>query len=159
MTGRTVVITGGNSGIGLETAVALAAAGARTVITARDPARGRAALEQIGQRSGSSAVELAHLDLANLDDVRASAAVLLEQVDRLDVLINNAGVVLSRRRLTADGLEATFATNHLGPFLLTNLLMDRLLASAPARVVNVSSAAHVSARHGIDFDDLQSERA
>jgi NAD(P)-dependent dehydrogenase (short-subunit alcohol dehydrogenase family) len=97
-------------------------------------------------------------DLADLKSVRRGAEEILEQAPRLDVVVNNAGLVLSERTETVDGLEATFATNHLGPFLLTNLLLDRVTASAPARIVNVSSTAHGAARKGIPFDDLQSRR-
>lgn len=155
MTGRTVVVTGGNSGIGLETAAALAAAGARVVITARDSDRGRAALDRLRARGPAGSVDLAVFDLASLESVRQGAADLLERVDRIDVLVNNAGLMLSERRETADGLETTFQVNHLGPFLLTVLLLERIKASAPARVVTVASAAHRSARRGLDFDDLQ----
>lgn len=158
MTGRTAVITGGNSGIGFETAVALARAGARVLVTARDRARGEAAVAEIAGKAGSDAVELVVFDLASLASVRAGAAEILERCERLDVLVNNAGIVLSERRLTPDGLEATFAVNHLGHFLLTDLLLDRLKASAPSRVVNVASTAHKGAPRGLDFADLQSER-
>lgn len=159
MTGKTVVITGATSGIGRETAVALAGAGGRVVITARDRGRGEAAVDGIQQRSGSSTVELVVFDLGALASVRAGAGEVLARCPRIDVLVNNAGIVLSDRRLTPDGLEATFAVNHLGPFLLTELLLDRIKASAPARIVNVASTAHKSARRGLDFDDLQSEHA
>jgi NAD(P)-dependent dehydrogenase (short-subunit alcohol dehydrogenase family) len=158
MNGRTVVVTGGNSGIGRATALALARAGATTVITARDPDRGEAAAADIGRQAGPAQVELVVFDLADLSSVRAGAERILELCPRIDVLVNNAGVVLSERRETADGYEATFAINHLGPFLLTSLLLDRLRSSAPARVVNVASDAHKSAGHGLDFDDLQSTR-
>jgi NAD(P)-dependent dehydrogenase (short-subunit alcohol dehydrogenase family) len=158
MTGKTVVITGGNSGIGLAAAEALAGVGAKVVITARDAHRGRVAVQDIGQRSGSSSVELVVFDLSVLASVRSGAQEILGRYPRIDVLVNNAGIVLSERRLTPDGLEETFAVNHLGPFLLTGLLLDRLEAGAPARVVNVASTAHKGARHGLDFDDLQSER-
>ena len=157
MKGQTVVVTGGNSGIGLETATALAAMGARVLLTARNADRGRAAVAEIAGRTPGAQVQLVVFDLADLSSVRRGAAEILEQAPRLDVLVNNAGLVLSERRVTADGYEATFATNHLGPFLLTNLVLDRLRASAPARVVNVASTAHNSARKGIPFDDLQSE--
>lgn len=154
--GRTVVVTGANSGVGKATAIALAAAGARTVITARNEARGRAAREDIRRTTGSDQVDLVVFDLADLASVRAGAAELLDRTERIDVLVNNAGLVLSDRQVTVDGFEATFATNHLGPFLLTRLLTDRLVESAPARVVNVASTAHRGARTGLDFDDLQS---
>jgi NAD(P)-dependent dehydrogenase (short-subunit alcohol dehydrogenase family) len=155
MRGKTVIITGGNSGIGLESAVALARSGADVMITARDPERGKGAVDDIKTRSGSTAVDLAVFDLASLASVRAGAAELLDRCPRIDVLINNAGLVLSERTETEDGYETTFAVNHLGPFLLTNLLLDRIKASAPARIVNVASTAHKAARKGLDFDDLQ----
>ena len=156
MAGRTAVITGGNSGVGKATATALAAAGARTVITARSEARGRQALADIRRTSGSDHVELVVFDLADLASVRRGAADLLDRCDDIHVLVNNAGLVLSERVETKDGFESTFAINHLGPFLLTQLLTGRLVASAPARVVTVSSIAHKSARSGLDFGDLQS---
>ncbi len=159
MQGKTVVVTGGNSGIGFETASALAGMGARVVVTARNADKGRAALAAIAQRVGGEAqVQLVVFDLADLSSVRRGAAEVLEQAPRLDVLVNNAGLVLSERSETVDGFEATFATNHLGPFLLTNLLLERIMASSPARIVNVASTAHSAARKGIPFDDLQSEK-
>jgi NAD(P)-dependent dehydrogenase (short-subunit alcohol dehydrogenase family) len=159
MQGKTVVITGGNSGIGLETAEALAGIGARVIVTARNADKGRAAVAGIVQRLGGHAqVQLVVFDLADLSSVRRGADEILEQAPRVDVLVNNAGLVLSERHETVDGFEATFATNHLGPFLLTNLLLDRLRASAPSRIVNVASTAHNSARKGIPFDDLQSTK-
>ncbi len=159
MHGKTVVVTGGNSGIGLETAAELASMGARVLLTARNADKGRAAVAALSQRVGEKgAVQLVVFDLADLDSVRRGAAEILEQAPRLDVLVNNAGLVLSEREVTVDGYEATFAINHLGPFLLTNLLLDRIRASAPARVVTVASTAHTSARKGIPFDDLQSTR-
>lgn len=154
--GRTVVVTGANSGIGLATAEALAAMGARLLITARDQRRGVEAVERIRQRSGNGQVELVELDLARLDSVRAAAADILRRAPELHVLINNAGVTMSQRRLTPDGYETTVQVNHLGPFLLTNLLLDRLRASAPARIVVVSSVAHC--RADLDLDDLMCER-
>jgi NAD(P)-dependent dehydrogenase (short-subunit alcohol dehydrogenase family) len=157
MDGRTVIITGGNSGVGKATATALAAAGARTVITARSESRGRQALADIRRSSGSDDVDLVVFDLADLASVRQGAAELLARCEHIQVLVNNAGLVLSDRTETKDGYETTFATNHLGPFLLTQLLTERLVGSAPARVVTVSSTAHSSARTGLDFDDLQSE--
>jgi NAD(P)-dependent dehydrogenase (short-subunit alcohol dehydrogenase family) len=158
MKGKMVVVTGGNSGIGLETASALAAMGARVLVTARNADRGRTAVAQIAERAEGAQVQLVVFDLADLSSVRRGAAEILEQAPRLDVLVNNAGLVLTEREVTVDGFEATFATNHLGPFLLTNLLLDRVRSSAPARIVNVASTAHNSARKGIPFDDLQSER-
>ena len=159
MKGRTVVVTGGNSGIGFETAVALASMGARVLVTARNADKGRAAVSAIAQRlGGDGQVQLVVFDLADLASVRRGAAEILEQAPRLDVLVNNAGLVLTERAETVDGYEATFATNHLGPFLLTNLLLDRITGSAPARIVNVASTAHSAARRGMPFDDLQSKK-
>ena len=159
MTGRTVVVTGGNSGIGKATAVALARAGATTVITARDVRRGEEAVADITRRSGSDHVGLVLFDLGDLAQVRAGAAEILDRNPRVDVLVNNAGLVLSARRETVDGFETTFAVNHLGPFLLTRLLLDRLVEAPAARVVTVASSAHRSARHGLDMDDLGSTRS
>lgn len=159
MQGKTVVITGGNAGIGKEAAVELARMGARVIITARDDGRGRAAVKEIVERSGSSTVEVLPLDLSSFKSIRAFAAGLLEHVDRLDVLVENAGLILRTRQETEDGFEYTFGVNHLGHFFLTSLLRDRLVASAPARVVVVASDAHESAKAGLDFDDLQSERS
>jgi NAD(P)-dependent dehydrogenase (short-subunit alcohol dehydrogenase family) len=157
MAGKTVVVTGGNSGIGLETAVALGQRGARVLITARDDVRGEAAVGRIAERTGTAgSVELVLFDLADLASVQAGATEILRRCPRIDVLVNNAGLVLSERAETVDGYEATFAINHLGPFLLTTLLLPRLVESAPARIVNVASTAHVQARRGMPFDDLQS---
>ncbi len=158
MHGKTVVITGANSGVGKATAVALATAGAKTVITARSEERGLEALADIRRASGSDQVELVVFDLADLASIRAGAGRILDRCPQLDVLVNNAGLVLSERSETKDGFESTFGTNHLGPFYLTQLLTDRLIASAPARVVNVASTAHRSARRGVGFEDLQSRR-
>jgi NAD(P)-dependent dehydrogenase (short-subunit alcohol dehydrogenase family) len=158
MTGKTVVITGGNSGIGKETAVSLAKAGAKVLVTARDPVRGADAVAEIQRRSANEQVGLVVFDLGDLSAVRKHAPEILDHCDRIDVLVNNAGVVLSDRRVTADGFEATFAVNHLGHFVLTDLLLDRIKSSAPSRIVNVSSTAHKSARRGLDFDDLQSTK-
>jgi NAD(P)-dependent dehydrogenase (short-subunit alcohol dehydrogenase family) len=155
---KTVLITGANSGIGKETAVALASGGARVLMTARDPQKGQAALDEVRTRSDGGQAELLLLDLASMASVRACAAEVLERAPRLQVLINNAGLVLSERQVTEDGFEATFAINHLGPFLLTQLLLPRLQESAPSRIINVASVAHHGARRGLDFDDLQTER-
>jgi NAD(P)-dependent dehydrogenase (short-subunit alcohol dehydrogenase family) len=158
MQGHTVVITGANSGVGRATAVALAAAGADTLITARNEERGREAVADIRRDSGSGRVELVVFDLADLASVRQGAEQILDRCQRIDVLVNNAGLVLSQRTETVDGYESTFGVNHLGPFLLTQLLTERLIESAPARVVNVASTAHQAARRGLDFDDLQTTR-
>ena len=162
MQGKTVVVTGANSGIGFETTAALCEMGARVLVTARNADKGRAAVGRIAARAQAAGkgggAQLVVFDLADLASVRRGAEEILEQAPRLDVLVNNAGLVLSERTETVDGLEATFATNHLGPFLLTNLLLDRIRASVPARIVNVSSTAHGAARTGIPFEDLQSRR-
>jgi NAD(P)-dependent dehydrogenase (short-subunit alcohol dehydrogenase family) len=157
MEGRTVVVTGANSGLGKATAEALARAGATTVMTARSRERGAQALADLRATTGSDRIELVVFDLADLSSVAEGAAAILERCRRIDVLVNNAGLVLSKRSVTKDGYESTFAINHLGPFYLTQLLTDRLVASAPARVVNVASVAHRGAR-GLDFDDLQTTR-
>jgi NAD(P)-dependent dehydrogenase (short-subunit alcohol dehydrogenase family) len=159
MQGKTVVVTGGNSGIGFETAAGLASMGARVLLTARNADKGRAAAAAIAERlQGQGQVQLVVFDLGDLASVRKGAAEILEQAPTLDVLVNNAGLVLTQRAETVDGYEATFAINHLGPFLLTNLLLDRIVASGPSRIVNVASTAHSAARKGIPFDDLQSEK-
>jgi NAD(P)-dependent dehydrogenase (short-subunit alcohol dehydrogenase family) len=158
MVGRTVLITGGNTGLGLESAVAMAGQGARVVFTSRDMQKGSAARTEIRERSGNDDVEVMPLDLANLASVREFASALAGTHDHLDVLDNNAGLMLTSRRETVDGYEMTFQVNHLAPFLLTNLLRDQLAAGDDARIVNVASAAHSSARKGLDFDDLQATR-
>ncbi|MCU1427262.1 MAG: dehydrogenase, short-chain alcohol dehydrogenase like [Actinomycetia bacterium] len=156
--GKTVVITGGNSGIGKETAVALAGMGADVAITARNPEKGAAALADIVARSGKDRVQVVPLDLASLTSVRACAADLAERFEHIDVLINNAGGTLSKRQITEDGFEMTFGVNHLGHFLLTNLLLGSLENTGSARVITVASGAHQGARKGLDFDDLHREQ-
>ena len=156
---KTVVITGGNTGIGKEAAVGVASLGAGVVITSRNEERGRAAREEIVERSGNNDVQVMPLDLASFRSIRSFASDALDRHDRLDVLVNNAGLILRRRTETEDGFEATFGINHVGHFLLTDLLVDRLKTSAPARVVVVASTAHKSARSGLDFDDLKGERS
>src|SRR5437870_3998742 len=156
MAGKSVLVTGGTSGIGKATAIGLAALGARVGITGRDQARTEAAAAGIRAAPGSPAVDAFAADMSVQAGVRRLAARVLDTYPRLDVLINNTGGFWAHRHLTADGLEHTFALNHLAPFLLTSLLLDRLTASAPARIVTVSSGAHASGR--IDFDDLQGER-
>ncbi len=140
--GRTVVVTGANSGIGLETAKVLAEKGARVIIASRDVARAAEAADAVRAASASQLVETATLDLASLASVRACAKDLSRRCERLDVLVNNAGVMAIPRRDTEDGFETQFATNHLGHFALTALLFPRLTATPGARVVNVSSLAH-----------------
>src|ERR1700754_1115518 len=149
-----VLITGGNTGIGLATAIALARDGGRVYIACRSAAAGEAALTRIKSESGSGDVRLLALDLASLSSVRDCAAEFLALDEPLNVLVNNAGVG-GQRGETADGFELQFGVNHLGHFALTQLLLERLAASGPgARIVNVSSAAHYAAR-GIDFDAVR----
>ena len=156
MFGKTVLITGASSGIGLEASVRIAAMGADVVVVARDERKGDRALAEITRRSGSPRVSLLLCDFSSLAALRALAATFLSHHARLDVLVNNAGTVSPDRRTTADGFEETFAVNHLAPFLLTNLLLDLLVESGASRVVTVSSAAHRSGT--LDFDNLQYER-
>jgi NAD(P)-dependent dehydrogenase (short-subunit alcohol dehydrogenase family) len=158
MDGRTVLVTGGNTGIGKETAVALAREGARVVFTTRDAVKGEGARAEIRERSGNDSVAVMELDLARFASVREFRARFADEHDRLDVLVKNAGLMLVSRRETVDRYEMTFQVNHLGPFLLTNLLRDQLVAGDDARVVNVASDAHKGARRGLDFDDLQSKK-
>lgn len=159
LAGRTAIITGGNSGIGLETAVALASQGAHVVIAVRNAAKGAAAVADIAARSGNDTVEQMPLDLASIASIRSFAAAWLERDEPLHVLLNNAGLLMRARTTTADGFETTFGVNHLGHFLLTALLHDALVATGEgARVVTVSSGAHRGARRGLDFDDLMWER-
>lgn len=156
MNGRVCLVTGGTGGIGKATAIALAGMGATVVVVGRNQAKGEAAVREIRSASGNERVELMLCDFASLDSVRRLAADFLGRYEQLHVLVNNAGAIYQEWTMTEDGFEATFGVNHLAPFLLTNLLLDRLKASAPARIVNVSSAAH--AYPGLNFDDWQSER-
>ena len=156
MHGKVCVVTGANSGIGKATALGLAQLGATVVLVCRSQERGAAALAEIKQRSGNDSVALLVADLGSQQQVRRAAAACGQQFDRLDVLVNNAALARRKRAVTEDGVELTLAVNHLAPFLLTNLLLDRLKASAPARVVTVSSAAHKDAE--INFADLQGEQ-
>jgi retinol dehydrogenase-14 len=156
MEGKVVLITGGTSGIGRAAATALAAMGAEVVVTGRSKERGDEAVEEIRGTSGSERVSLVLADLAVQAEVRELAEEFRERHERLDVLVNNAGLIQSRRTETPDGLELTLAVNHLAPFLLTNLLLDLLKKSAPSRVITVSSEARRGA--SINFDDLKSER-
>jgi retinol dehydrogenase 14 len=156
MAGRTVVITGGTAGIGKATALGLAALGAHLAITGRDRDRAETAAAEI-RAAGGGQVDVFVADLSDQAGVRRLAAEVLQRLSRIDVLVNNAGGYWSTRHVTTDGLERTFALNHLAPFLLTSLLLDRLKQSAPARVVTVSSNAQALGR--IDFADLQGERS
>ena len=157
MQGKVVVVTGSNVGIGLETAVGVAAQGATTVLACRNPAKAEAASHEVTQRTWNDDVHVVPLDLADLASVRSAAEEILSRWDRLDVLVNNAGGTWSARQETAQGFEYTFGVNHLGHFYLTNLLLPRLRASRPARIVNLTSVGHHAARRGMRFEDLQSE--
>ncbi len=156
--GKVVVVTGSNVGVGLETAVGLAALEATTVLACRNEAKAAAAAAEVTRRTWNDDVHVVPLDLADLGSVRSAADEILTRWDRLDVLVNNAGGTWSYRLLTAQGFEQTFGVNHLGHFYLTNLLLDRLRASAPSRIVSLTSVGHHAARRGMRFDDLQSER-
>ena len=152
--GRLAVVTGANSGLGLVTARELARSGAAVVLAARNTPKGEQAAASINEAVPGADVRVQELDLADLGSVRSFAETL--DSDRLDLLINNAGLMAPPRRLTKDGFESQFGTNHLGHFALTGLLMPRLLAAFEPRVVTVSSTAHRAGQ--IDFDDLQRER-
>jgi NAD(P)-dependent dehydrogenase (short-subunit alcohol dehydrogenase family) len=152
MQGKTCLVTGATTGIGFVTARELARAGARVLIVARTPEKGAETVRRIAEETGSQAVEALAADLSSQADVRALAREVKRRIDHLDVLINNAGVILLDRHESIDGIETTFAVNHLAYFLLTNLLLDLLKASSPARIINVASGAHRGAK--IQFDDL-----
>lgn len=156
MTGRAVLVTGGSGGIGRATAVGLARMGAHLAITGRNRERTEGAAREI-RTAGGGQVEVFVADLSSQAEVRLMAEEVLQRLPRIDVLVNNVGGYWNTRHVTADGLERTFALNHLAPFLLTNLLLDRLRQSGPARVVTVSSGAQAMGR--INFEDLQGERS
>jgi retinol dehydrogenase 14 len=156
MAGRTVLVTGGTGGIGRATAVGLARLGAHVAVTGRDRSRGDDAAREI-RGAGGGQVDVFIADLSSQAQVRRLAEQVLRALGRIDVLVNNVGGYWNTRHVTEDGLEHTFAVNHLAPFLLTNLLLDRLAEGAPSRVVTVASNAHSLGR--IDFEDLQGERA
>jgi NAD(P)-dependent dehydrogenase (short-subunit alcohol dehydrogenase family) len=153
-TGRTAVITGANTGLGYETAAALAAKGARVVLAVRNLDKGKDAVSRIEKATPGAQVELQELDLTSLDSVRAAAEQLKSNHDAIDLLINNAGVMMTPKETTKDGFELQFGTNHLGHFALTGLLLDHVLAVPGSRIVTISSLDHRFAR-GIRFDDLQ----
>ena len=156
ITGKTILITGATNGIGKVAALELAKQGAQVVIVGRDPAKTEGTVREIRGQSSSQSVDGLVADLSSQAEIRRLAETFRQQYPRLDVLINNAGGVFANRQLTVDGYERTFALNHLAYFLLTNLLLDRLQASAPARIINVSSRSHTRAL--MDFADLQNER-
>jgi len=157
-TGRTAVITGANTGLGYETAAALAAKGADVVLAVRNLDKGTEAARRIEQGTPGAQVTVQELDLTSLDSVRAAADELRSNHESIDLLINNAGVMFTPRSTTKDGFEWQFGTNHLGHFALTNLLLDRVLAATGSRIVTVSSQGHRFVR-GIRFDDLQWDRS
>ena len=156
MTGQVCLVTGATSGLGLATAESLARLGATVYMLARSEGKGRWAREGIVRRVGNDGVHLEYADLSSLASVREFGARFLEREDRLDVLINNAGVLLSEREQSIDGFELSFATNVLGPFLLTGLLIPLLEAGAPSRIINVSSGGMYTQK--LDVEDLQFER-
>jgi len=156
MTGKVCLITGGNSGIGKATALALAKLNASVVIVSRDRDKGEATIIEIKSKSSNRNVDAMTADLSSQDSVRELAHDFKGRYKRLHVLINNAGIFLPRRIQTVDGLETTFVTNHLGHFLLTNLLLDVLKANAPSRIINITSSAHRGTE--MNFDDLQAEK-
>jgi NAD(P)-dependent dehydrogenase (short-subunit alcohol dehydrogenase family) len=154
-TGRTAVVTGANTGLGYETAATLAAKGAHVVLAVRNLDKGKAAADLIARRTPGAEVTLQQLDLTSLGSVRAAADQLHAALDRVDLLVNNAGVMMTPQETTKDGFELQFGTNHLGHFALTGRLLDLLLATPGSRVVTVSSIGHRFGR--IHFDDLQLE--
>lgn len=159
MSGKTVIVTGANTGIGYYTALDLARRNARVILACRSRQRGQAPIDKIIAATGNSKVCLKLVDLSVMKSVRGFAEEIMKNEDRLDVLVNNAGLSgLPKRTLTEEGLEEQFAANYFGPFLLTNLLLDKLKQSAPSRIVNVSSMAHKWNR-GFDFDNLKSEKS
>jgi NAD(P)-dependent dehydrogenase (short-subunit alcohol dehydrogenase family) len=156
MKGKICLVTGATAGIGTVTARELARMGATVVAVGRDPARGQATVDAIRSETGNSDVHLLRCDLSSQADVRRLAAEYKERFQRLHVLVNNAGAINGERKLSPDGIELTFATNHLAYFLLTELLLDVIKASAPARIVSVASEAHRTGK--LDLDDLQYEK-
>jgi NAD(P)-dependent dehydrogenase (short-subunit alcohol dehydrogenase family) len=156
MNGKTVLITGANSGVGFVTARELAKMGARVLMVCRDPERGRRARAAVATTATGPAPELLLADLSSQAAIRALSHDLHRRLATIDVLVNNAGGIFAHREVTADGIERTFATNHLGPFLLTNLLLDLVRTGTGARIVNVASESYSSK---LDFDNLQGEKS
>lgn len=156
MKGKVCIITGATAGIGLETAARLGALGPKLILVGRDRQKGEAALKTLRQRVPRLSAEIYYADLSRREEIVRLASELLRALPRIDVLLNNAGALFTQRETTVDGLERTFALNHMGYFILTHLLRERLIASAPARIVNVASEAH---RKGVlDLNDLQYEK-
>lgn len=156
MQDKTVLITGGNAGIGKSTAMQLSEMGAEVILACRSRARGEAAVQDIMRRTGNNKVSVIHCNLANFDSIRQAAGVYTTKYDRLDVLINNAGVFTTDLKRTEQGFELQFGVNHLGHFLLTKLLLPSLKSSLRPRVVNVSSNSHY--RGDIDFNNLRGQK-
>lgn len=156
MYGKICMVTGATSSIGAVTAEALAQQGATVIVVGRNPEKTESTVNQIKQQTGNPAVESMLADLSSQREIRQLAQQFKNQYQRLDVLVNNAGAIFMTRQLSADGIEMTFALNHLGYFLLTNLLLDTLRASAPCRIVNVSARLHQWVK--INFDDLQNQK-
>src|SRR5262245_47407225 len=150
-TGRTAVVTGANTGLGFETAAALAAKGAHVALAVRNVDKGKEAADRIVAATPGASVAVQELDLSSLDSIRSAAEQLRAQHDSIDLLINNAGVMFTPKSTTKDGFELQFGTNHLGHFAFTGLLLDRVLAAPNSRVVTVSSVGHRFARNGIRF--------
>jgi NAD(P)-dependent dehydrogenase (short-subunit alcohol dehydrogenase family) len=157
MKGKICLVTGSNTGLGKATAMGLASLGATVVMVCRDRNRGETAMAEIKKRTESNSIDLMIMDLSSQESIRRLAEDFKAKYRRLDVLVNNAAVLARRRTLTKDGFEMTFAVNHLGYFLLTNLLLDQIKASSPSRIVNVSSDAHKGMK--LDFDDLHLEKS
>jgi len=156
MKGKICMITGANSGIGKATALGLAVLGAQVIMVCRNKETGETARREIVEQTGNDSVDLLIADLSSRDAIKQLVKEFKLKYQKLHVLINNAGAFFKKRHETIDGFETTFAVNHLAPFMLTNLLLDILKRSAPARVINVSSTIHKNAR--INFDDLQAEK-
>jgi NAD(P)-dependent dehydrogenase (short-subunit alcohol dehydrogenase family) len=157
MKDKICLITGGTSGIGKETALALAKMGAILVLPSRNPEKGEQVKQEIISKSGNQQVEVMECDLASFASIRSFAKDFIRKYSQLHVLLNNAGVWKTERKESKDGIELTFATNHLAPFLLTNLLLDVLMQSAPSRIINVSSGAHYAGR--LNFEDLELKKS
>lgn len=156
MTGKTCIVTGSNSGIGKETALALAELGATIVMVVRSEEKGKSALKDIVSQTGNNSVDLMICDMSSMASIRSFAVEFKKKYSRLDVLVNNAGAEFANREVTGEGFERTFAVDYLAPFLLTHELLDLLKASVPSRIVNVASGL---AKNGkVNFDDLQNEK-